>query len=239
MGFGYAKNMNEIPPNTITPKPRRRFFIREPFSGLSHLLGVCLSIAALVVLLVMARGHVWHVVSFAIYGTTLILLYTASTLYHSLWVKPHQIDNLMRIDHIAIYLLIAGTYTPVCLVSLRHFGGWGWSLFGVEYGLALAGILCSLFWKAYPDWLRIVVYLVMGWLVALAMTPLHHALPPAGIAWLFAGGIAYVIGTVVFATDKPHLWPGKFNAHDLWHIFVLAGSACHFVLMAAFIAPSI
>ncbi len=223
--------------NEDTPKAPRRFFIREPFSGLSHLLGAILSIAALIVLLVLAHGHVWHIVSFAIYGTTLILLYTASTLYHSLWVKPHQITNLMRIDHIAIYLLIAGTYTPVCLVSLR--GPWGWSLFGVEYGLAVVGILCSLFWKAYPDWLRIAVYLIMGWLVVVALAPLHHALAPAGIAWLFAGGIAYVIGTVVFATDKPHLWPGKFNAHDLWHIFVLAGSACHFVLMALFIAPSI
>ena len=216
------------------PAPKR-FPIRQPFCGLSHLLGACLSVAALIVLLILSRGKFWHVVSFAVYGTTLILLYTASTLYHSLWVQPHQIHRLMRIDQCAIFLLIAGTYTPVCLVSLR--GPWGWSILAGEYGLALIGILCLAFWKKFPDWLRIAVYLIMGWLIVVALTPLHHALPPAGVAWLFAGGIAYAVGTVVFATDKPHLWPGKFDAHDLWHIFVLAGSACHFVLMARYITP--
>jgi len=222
-------------PNEIQTKARRRFFIREPFCGLSHGLGAALSVAALVVLLVLAHGKLWQTVSFAVFGVSLIVLYTASTLYHSLWVRPQQILKLMRFDHVAIFLLIAGTYAPVCLVGLR--GVWGWTLFGVEYGLAVIGIVCSLVWKNFPDWARITIYLAMGWLIAIAMTPLRHAVPPAAIAWLYAGGIAYCVGTVVFATDKPHLWPGKFNAHDLWHIFVLAGSACHFVLMACFLAP--
>ena len=218
-----------------TKTGRRRFPIRQPFAGLSHLLGACLAIAALMALLVLARGRTWHVLSFAVYGATLILLYTASTLYHSLWVQPHQIHRLMRIDQTAIFLLIAGTYTPICLVSLR--GPWGWGILAAEYGLALTGILCLAFWKGFPDWLRVAVYLVMGWLILAAWTPLHRALPPGGVAWLFGGGVAYAVGTVVFATDKPHLWPGKFNAHDLWHVFVLAGSACHFVLMARYVTP--
>ena len=214
----------------------KRYWIKEPFAGLSHLFGACLSIAALVILLVLAHGHIWHVIGFAIYGTSLILLYTASTLYHSLWVKPDHADRLMRFDHIAIYLLIAGTYTPVCLVSLR--GPWGWTLFGIEYGLALTGILITLLWRTAPDWVRVVLYIIMGWLVVVAMTPLRHALSPAGIGWLVAGGVTYSVGTVIFATDRPHLWPGKFNAHDLWHVFVLGGSVCHFILMAFFIAPN-
>ena len=213
----------------------KRFWIREPFCGFSHGLGALLSVAALVALLMLAHGKVWHTVTFAVFGVSLIVLYTASTLYHSLWVKPQQIIQLMRFDHVAIFLLIAGTYAPVCLVSLR--GAWGWSLFGVEYGLALIGIVCSLVWKGFPDWARIAIYVIMGWLIMIAIVPASHVLGPAGIAWLFAGGAAYSIGTVVFATDKPHLWPGKFSAHDLWHIFVLAGSACHFILMASVIAP--
>ncbi len=213
----------------------KRFWIREPFCGLSHGLGAALSVAALVALLILADGKLWQTVSFAVFGVSLIVLYTASTLYHSLWVKPKQILALMRFDHVAIFLLIAGTYAPVCLVGLR--GAWGWSLFGVEYGLALIGIVCSLVWKGFPDWVRIAIYVVMGWLIMIAIVPAARVLGPVGIAWLFAGGAAYSVGTVVFATDKPHLWPGKFSAHDLWHIFVLAGSACHFVLMAVVLAP--
>jgi len=213
----------------------KRFWIREPFCGLSHGIGAALSVAALVVLLVLAHGKLWQTISFAVFGVSLIVLYTASTLYHSLWVKPKQILALMRFDHVAIFLLIAGTYAPVCLVSLR--GAWGWSLFGVEYGLAVIGIVCSLVWKGFPDWARIGIYILMGWLIMVAIVPATHVLGPAGLAWLFGGGAAYSIGTVVFAADRPHLWPGKFSAHDLWHIFVLAGSACHFVLMAVVIAP--
>ena len=213
----------------------KRFWIREPFCGLSHGIGAALSVVALVVLLVLADGKLWQTISFAVFGVSLIVLYTASTLYHSLWVKPKQILQLMRFDHVAIFLLIAGTYAPVCLVSLR--GAWGWSLFGVEYGLAVIGIVCSLVWKGFPDWARIGIYVIMGWLIMIAIVPTIHVLGLAGLAWLFGGGAAYSIGTVVFATDRPHLWPGKFSAHDLWHLFVLAGSACHFVLMAVVIAP--
>lgn len=211
-------------------------WIKEPFCGLSHGTGVVLSVVALVALLVMAGGRPWHTVGFAIYGVSLITLYTMSTLYHTLPVSPRARVWLQRLDHSAIYLLIAGSYTPLCLVTLR--GGWGWSLLGVIWGLAIAGIACSLSWHRAPQWLRVVLYVVMGWLVLLALGPLRAALSPEGLMWLVAGGVVYSVGTVIFATDKPHLWPGKFSAHDLWHLFVLGGSACHFVVMARFVAPA-
>lgn len=216
----------------------RRFWIKEPFSSLSHFVGIGLSVAALIVLLVLAGNRPWHLVSFAIYGASLIVLYTASTLYHTLRVAPRHVDRLMRFDHIAIFLLIAGTYAPVCLISLRQ-SPWGWSLFGIEYGLAALGITASIFWKRAPDALRVALYIIMGWIAVAAMHPLRQALPPAAVHWLFAGGIVYSLGTIVFATDRPHLWPGKFSAHDLWHLFVLGGSVCHFMLMLQLAARTV
>ncbi len=218
------------------PISARRHWIKEPFCGYSHAMGAFLAIGALVTLLVLAQGRAWHVVSFAIYGASLIALYTASALYHSLHVAPRHAERLQRFDHSAIFLLIAGTYTPVCLVTLR--GAWGWSLLSVEYGLAVIGIATCLFWKRNPDWLRVTLYVCMGWLAIIAMGPLSQALPPAALAWLVGGGVVYSVGTVIFATDWPHLWPGKFTAHDLWHVFVLGGSACHFILMLRFVAPA-
>lgn len=212
------------------------FRIREPFNGLSHFLGVGLSIAGLVALILLARGKPWHVSGFSIYGASLILLYLASTLHHSLPVSPRRVQQLLALDQVAIYLLIAGTYTPLCLVTLR--GPWGWSLFGVVWGLALFGMAARVFWRSAPQWLPVLLYLVMGWLVVVAMHPILKALPAPGLAWLAAGGIVYTIGAAIYATERPRLWPGRFGAHELWHVFVLAGSACHFVLMAQFIAPT-
>lgn len=204
--------------------------IKEPFCGISHGIGVALSVGALATLLVMARGQFWATLAFAIYGASLILLYTASTLYHSLPVSPRVEAWLQRFDHCAIYLLIAGSYTPICLLGLK--GVWGWSLLGTIWGLAIVGIGCSLLWHRAPDWWRVTLYLLMGWMVLIAIVPLHAAMPPAAFWWLIAGGVVYSVGAGIFATDKPHLWPGKFSAHDLWHIFVLGGSACQFFAIA-------
>jgi hemolysin III len=215
------------------PKRRR---IKQPFSAYSHFVGALLSITALVVLLVLSAGRVWHVVSFTIYGASLIVLYIASTLYHSLDVATKHVDRLQRMDHIAIFLLIAGTYTPVCLVLLR--GAWGWSLLGVEYLLAGIGIVLTILYKSKPEWLRVVLYIVMGWLALIAIVPLRMALSPAALGWLVGGGAAYSIGTIFFATNRPNLWPGKFEAHDLWHLFVLGGSICHFVLMLGYVVQA-
>jgi hemolysin III len=208
--------------------------LKEPFCGLSHLVGAVLSIIVLIVLLSLAQGRPWHRVSFAIYGASLIVLYTASTLYHSLPVGARHAERLRRFDHTAIFLLIAGTYAPVCLVPLR--GPWGWSLLAAEYGMAAIGIAAVLFWKNGPDWPRVALYLCMGWLAVIALAPLREALPPTALGWLLGGGVVYTAGTVILATDYPHLWPGKFSAHDLWHLFVLGGSACHFLLMLLYLA---
>lgn len=209
--------------------------LKEPFCSVSHGAGVLLSLAALIFLLVSSAGKPLHQLAFAIYGVSLMTLYAASTLYHSLRVPPHAEKKLARFDYCAIYLLIAGSYTPVCLIALG--GAWGSGLMAAIWGLALAGIGGCIFWKNNPDWLRMTLYLVMGWLIVIAAAPLREALPATALRWLLAGGVAYSVGAIILAIDRPHLWPGKFSAHDLWHIFVLAGSACHFVMMACFIAP--
>ena len=203
--------------------------LREPFSAISHLAGAFLSVAALVILLVLSHGRPWHVVSFSIYGASLILLYTASALYHALSVRPRYAERLRRLDHAMIYLLILGSYAPLCLIALR--GPWGWSLFGVECAMAVTGIALTMFWKRVPDWVRLMLYLGMGWLIVVALAPLRAAISPAAWWWLVAGGLTFSAGAVIFALDRPHLLPGKFHAHDLWHCFVLAGTVFHFIFM--------
>ncbi len=208
--------------------------LKDPFCGLSHGVGALLSVAALWALLVLAAGRPRHLVAFGIYGATLIALYAASALYHGLSASPRLEARLQRLDHSAIYLLIAGSYTPLCLVTLG--GGRGLGLLGLMWGLAIFGIALSLGWHRAPEWVRVALYLLMGWIALLFVGPLRQGLTAAGFHWLVAGGVIYTIGAAIFALDKPHLWPGKFSAHDLWHLFVMAGSACHFIVMAAFVA---
>jgi hemolysin III len=201
---------------------------------LSHLLGAVLSVAGLVVLVVLAAGRPMDVTAYAIYGASLILLYSASAVYHSLSLSERGIRRLQRMDYVCIFLLIAGTYTPICLVALR--GAVGWTLFGIVWGIAVAGIAKVLVWRHAPHWIRVTLYILMGWAAAAAFPALLKALPPAGIAWLVAGGVVYTVGAVIYAADRPHLWPGRFTAHDLWHVFVLGGSICHFVLILKYVA---
>jgi hemolysin III len=185
-----------------------------------------LGIAALVVLVSLARGKPWHVSGFAIYGATLILLYLASTLYHSLSVSERSLARLRMLDRVGIYLLIAGTYTPIFFV-----------LFGVVWGLALLGGLCEIAWRSASHRLGLGLYLTMGGLAILAVGPLMRTLTGAGLQWLLVGGIVYAVGTVIYRTNRPRLWPGAFGAHELWHLFVLGGSACHFVVMLRYVVP--
>ena len=208
--------------------------IREPFCGLSHGAGALLSLVGLIVLLILSRGEPWKTTAFAIYGTSLVVLYTCSALHHSIRGNPMQRFWLRKCDHMAIYLLIAGSYTPLCLLVLK--GALGWTMLAVECALAVTGICVALLWRGAPVWIRLVLYLAMGWMIVLVFKHVLHALPMAAIPWMVAGGLAYSIGAVIFATNRPHLWPGRFSAHDLWHVFVLGGSACHFVLILRYIA---
>ncbi|MFZ5814830.1 MAG: PAQR family membrane homeostasis protein TrhA [Bacillota bacterium] len=201
---------------------------RDPASALTHLLGALLSAAGLVLLLVAAqRGSIWHLLSFAIFGITLILLYTTSTLYHALRLSEQGIRTLRKLDHGAIFLLIAGTYTPFCLIPLR--GPWGWALLGTIWGLAAAGIVVKAFWMGAPRWLSTLLYVLMGWLVLIAFVPLVRSAPREAVAWLVAGGLIYTLGAVIYALKWPNLWPGRFDFHAVWHLFVMGGSISHFL----------
>lgn len=205
--------------------------MREPVSGLTHLLGAVLSAVGLVLMVyyAAAKGTVWHIVSFSIFGGSLILLYTASTLYHLLNISEKGVKVLRKIDHMMIYVLIAGTYTPICLVPLR--GGWGYSLLITIWGIALCGIIIKLLWFDAPRWLYTLFYLVMGWLVVIAFWPMIKTIPLGGILWLIAGGLLYTIGAIIYGTKWPPLKSKLFGFHEIFHLFVLYGSFCHFWLM--------
>jgi hemolysin III len=204
-------------------------------SGLLHLAALAFAMPAAIYLIVQAVGKPWHVCAFAIYGASLMTLFGASALYHLLPVNARHQEILRRLDHSGIHLLIAGTYTPICLVALR--GGWGWSLFGVIWGLAITGIVLETAWQKGARVVGLLLYVLMGWLALLAIGPLLRTLSVAGFGWLLAGGVVYSIGAIVYARERPRLWPGVFGAHDLWHLFVIAGVACHFVLMQRFVLP--
>jgi len=193
----------------------------ERFNSISHLVGATLALAALVVLVVFAslQGDVWKVVSFSIYGTSLFLLYTLSTLYHSL--RGRAKATFQKLDHIAIYLLIAGSYTPFTLVTLR--GAWGWSLFSVVWGLAIIGIVVDSLHRKGPRVIQLIIYFLMGWSILVAMYPLVQNLPTGGLVWLVIGGLFYTGGIVFYALVEK-----LRHAHGIWHLFVLAGSTSHF-----------
>ena len=208
---------------------------REPFSGFSHLVGLVLSIAGTVTLVLQSikRGTTWHIVSFAIFGASLILLYAASSLYHLLPLGEQGIRILQRIDHMMIYILIAGTYTPFCLVPLR--GAWGWALLVPIWLTAFAGVIITAFQLSTPRWVNTAIYVVMGWIVAIAAKPLL-ATVPGGFAWLLTGGLLYTIGAVCYGTKWPRLKPGVFGFHELWHLFVMAGSISHYWAVFRYVA---
>ncbi len=207
--------------------------LREPFNGVSHLLGLLLAGAGTMLLLRLAREPE-HLVAFGIYGSTLILLYGASTLYHSLPLADRPLRALRTLDHIAIYFLIAGTYTPVALITLN--GTLGWSVLGTVWVIALAGIPFKLFFLDAPVWLSTATYLGMGYLALLAVVPIAQAVSLGGLVWLIAGGLAYTIGAVIYARRRPDPFPGRFGHHEIWHLLVLAGSACHYAFMVYYVA---
>ncbi|MGQ9843198.1 MAG: PAQR family membrane homeostasis protein TrhA [Spirochaetota bacterium] len=194
----------------------------EIANAITHAIGAALGVAGLVVLVVFAsiQGDPWKIVSFSIYGASLVLLYTASSVYHS--IKNFTVKKFFQIvDHASIYLLIAGTYTPFVLVNMR--GAWGWSLFGVIWGLALLGIIVKFTMGTGGDKISTILYLAMGWIIVIAFKKMIVSIPYMGIVWLIIGGLCYSLGTIFFLLDD--VLP--FN-HSLWHLFVLAGSITHF-----------
>ncbi len=203
----------------------------EIANSVTHGIGAALSVAGLTILVVLAAiyGDAWRVVSFSIYGSSLIILYLASTLYHS--VQHPRVKRALRIfDHVAIYLLIAGTYTPFLLVSMR--GAWGWSLFGVVWGLALVGVIFKSFFIDRYEALATAAYVLMGWIVIIAFKEMLMRVPPGGIILLVVGGIVYTLGVIFYAWEKL-----PFN-HAIWHLFVLGGSILHFFAILFYVLPA-
>lgn len=203
----------------------------EMASSIIHGLGAGLAVAALALLVSLAGkiGDPWKVVSFSIYGGTLIMLYLSSTLYHAF--QNPRIKRIFRhLDHCSIYLLIAGTYTPFTLISLR--GKWGWTLFVLIWGLAIAGIVMTTVLMDRSRVLGGLIYIGMGWLAIVAIKPLVQSIPAAGMFWLVAGGLAYTFGVVFY------VWKKLPYNHAVWHLFVLAGSACHFVAIYRYVLPA-
>jgi hemolysin III len=201
----------------------------ERFNSITHLVGAVLAMAGGILLIVLGAqaGDPWKIVSFSIYGAMLLCLYLASTLYHSLKGRAKRI--WCKFDHCAIYLLIAGSYTPFALVSLR--GAWGWSLFGSVWGLAILGIVQEIWLAQGLRIFSLILYVLMGWLAIIAVFPLIHALTWDGFLWLAAGGVVYTVGIAFYATDEKWRY-----GHGVWHLFVLGGSACHYVAVLRYVA---
>lgn len=209
---------------------RERLAVEEIANCITHGFGLALSLVGFVALLLLAclHGGVLHIVSSSIYGASLVILYLASTLYHG--ARSERSKHFLQIvDHCCIYLLIAGTYTPFTLVTLR--GGWGWTLFGLAWGLSVAGILFRILFGNRCRGVAVASYLLLGWLCVIAIKPILTVVPTGAIAWLVAGGVAYSCGVIFFAWQRiPH-------HHAIWHLFVLGGSICHYIAVLLYVLP--
>ena len=209
--------------------------LREPVNGLTHFFAAIVATIGLIVLIVLGWRSTLKEISFSIYGTSLILLFAASATYHMVKAKPKILENLRKLDHSAIYLLIAGTYTPFCIVMFQGF--WQWGLLAIIWSLAFVGIVVKLFIIKAPRWLTAGVYIVMGWLCIAAIGEMLKVLPVGALVWLIVGGIVYTLGAIVYITKMLDFIPGKFGFHEIWHIFVILGALAHFIAIAGYIAP--
>lgn len=221
----------------IKEKDRSPYDGLRPWSALTHGFGALLAILGTVLLL--AHTHNMdasprHYATFALYGAAMIELYLASTLYHCINTSVKGRIALRKLDHASIYFLIAGTYTPICRIALP--GVWGKALFGVIWGLTLLGLVITLLWIRSPRWVTAGIYLFMGWLAIIAVYPLTRVLSLRGMFWLLAGGVLYTVGGVLYALKWPGRGNPRFGCHEIFHLFILLGSVCHYLLMYQVIA---
>ena len=210
--------------------------LREPMNGFTHFIGILLSVIATILLINLSMNPFKssHLISFIVFGFGMILLYTTSTLYHWLKLSEAGILKLRKADHIMIFIYISATYTPICIIALN--GTLGWSLLAAVWGIALAGIIIKLFWMNAPRWLSTVIYLLMGWLAVVVIYPLIDTLQTGALMWLLTGGLFYTIGAVIYALKKPDPFPGILGFHEIFHLFVIAGSFSHFWMIYKYIA---
>jgi hemolysin III len=209
--------------------------LREPVNGLTHLFAAILALLGLAGLLILGHDSLVKVIALLIYGFSLVLMFSSSAAYHLVKARPPIMQVLRKLDHTAIYALIAGTYTPICL----HFfsGFWAWGMLVIIWGLALAGIVVKLFVIKAPRWLTAGIYLVMGWLSLMAIRQMLLFMPVGALVCLLLGGLFFTVGAVVYILKKPDFFPGIFGFHEIWHIFVILGCLSHFILIAAYVAP--
>ncbi len=236
---GIMKNAINIERSVINKKPHRKLHIKEPGSAITHFIGMVMAFFASVPLLIRAAAQPQkiYIVAMSIYAASLILLYAASTTYHTFDISEKTNTILKKIDHMMISVLIAGSYTPVCLLALK--GRIGIILLSIVWAIAIAGILIKAFWVYCPKWVSSVLYIGMGWTCVLAFTQLLDNLSPAAFGWLLAGGIIYTVGGVIYALKLP-LFNSRhknFGSHEIFHLFVMGGSACHFIVMYAYLLP--
>ena len=211
--------------------------LKDPGCAITHFIGMLMAIFAAVPLLIKAAREPDHIylISLSIYALSLILLYAASTTYHTFDLSERANTILKKIDHMMIFVLIAGSYTPICLITLK--GRTGTILLALVWGIAIVGIILKAFWVFCPKWVSSVLYIGMGWTCVLAFTQILNALSPAAFGWLLAGGIIYTIGGVIYALKLPifNNRHKNFGSHEIFHLFVMGGSMCHFIVMYAFV----
>jgi len=212
-------------------------YFREPVSGFTHLFGAIVSLVGLVLLitkqLTVGNSSALALFSVIVFGLSLIFLYTASTVYHLVNTKEKIILFLRKLDHSMIYVLIAGTYTPICLIALE--GAWRWGFFALIWSFALAGIILKLVWFESPRWLSTSFYIIMGWLAVVAISPLSKALPIGAITLLISGGIVYTLGGIIYALKWPKFNLKHWGFHEIFHLFVLGGSFLHYMLVIQYL----
>lgn len=224
--------INNTAPESTASTPG---LFREPGSGFTHLPGVILAIIGTIVLAMGETDSIINAASLIVYGVSLILLYTASTVYHLLPLGDIGVQRLRLLDHLMIYVLIAGTYTPVCMIALPT--AWGNGIMAGIWGLAILGMLTQGLWFNAPRWVGTLYYTLMGWLIVIAIVPLIRVLPLEAVGWLVGGGLVYSIGAVIYATKKPAFVSGWLGFHELFHLFILAGSICHFWMIYRYVVP--
>jgi len=215
-----------------------KFRLKDPGSSITHFIGMLMALFSAIPLLIKASTNPdsLHIITLGIFILSMILLYGASTIYHALDLSPKLNKRLRKIDHMMIFVLIAGTYTPICVIALG--GKIGYSLLAIVWGIAIFGILVKALWITCPKWFSSALYITMGWVCVLAFTQILNSLPTAAFVWLLAGGVIYTIGGVIYALKLP-IFNSKhkhFGSHEIFHLFVMAGSVCHFIMMYFFIA---
>mgnify|MGYP001315040974 FL=1 len=205
-------------------------------NGFTHFIGVILSIAATFLLIIKSNDSqsLIGVISISVFGISMILLFTASTLYHWLKLSEEGIKKLRKVDHIMIFIYIAATYTPICIIVLKGYTGW--LLLIAVWLVAIFGVIIKLFWMNAPRWLSTLIYVLMGWLAVVVIYPLFSSLEIDALLWLFTGGLFYTVGAIIYALKKPDPFPGILGFHEIFHLFVLAGSFSHYWLMYKYIS---